>query len=1013
MSTGSSGLAVRRGPFPWLRDARIRAKVAGILVIPLVAVLVLASVRLIEVRGRATDAGRVADLTKLGTDLSGLSRLLHQERMAAAAFLATSEAPRDTYRDAVAATDAQARKFRADRADLQEVPARVRDRLQLIQDRLGALDDLRGSVTARKDVTLATAVQQYSDVLHGLSDYDETVSQIAEPGTVADGLRALAAFTRIEEAAADQEAASYVVRVTGQLTAVWQQDLIGAQAARQEALDDFRMIATTEQSGQVESALADAAVAKADGTVTRLTGPGAVSAEDLTKTYAQVLDLLRNTETGLEAGVVKIAEDDSNATSRRSTLEFVVVLLILMAAIGLAVYLGRNLHLSLRMLREGALAVAHRDLPDAVSRLQDVDSLGEGGVDRIVAQTRDPIRLPDRDEFGQVAEAFNMVHREAIRVAAEQAALRTSVSAMFLSLARRSQALVDRMIGELDQIERTEEDPKRLARLFDLDHLATRMRRNDENLLVLAGADVGSPRREDALLVDVLRASQSEVELYHRVEFGATDTDVSVAAAAVNDVVRLIAELLDNATRFSPPTTVVMAQGRRAGDQAIVQVEDRGLGITPEQLEVINRRLAEPTEVDVAAFRLMGFAVIARLAARHGIGVRLLPHREGGTIAEISLPAEITVVPGGSSVAPGRAASWTRPGPAPQQTGSIERAPEVRPPIRSAPAPTPTMPRWASMELAPPTDLDLRPTPDRPPLPTRVPKPDAPVELPSAPLFEPVSGAHSGAHSAPVSAQPYPVQPVASSPLIARPVSSQPGSTRPVSAQPVSARPISAMPVSAHPVSAQPAARPVSAQPAARPVSAQPAAARPVSAQPNGSRPIPTQPNGNRPVSAQPTAGPSAPNGSIHVEMQHNWFEADAPAAPGTPDMRGMPTAGYAPAPVVLVPEPTPKAGPVPKPREAAEDRWRTAADEGWHRAMAAAAPKDAGITDSGLPKRIPQAQLVPGGVQETPRAQNRRSPDDVRGLLSAYTRGVQRGRTDGVAESAAVVPQAPKENEQ
>ena len=159
-----------------------------------------------------------------------------------------------------------------------------------------------------------------------------------------------------------------------------------------------------------------------------------------------------------------------------------------------------------------------------------------------------------------MARAFNMVHREAVRVAAEQAVLRTSVSAMFLNLARRSQTLVDRMIGQLDGIERGEEDPKRLAELFRLDHLATRMRRNDENLLVLAGADTSPPRREDALLIDVLRAAQSEIEHYDRIEFGTVDNDVSVAAAAVNDVVRLLAELLDNATRFSPPDAAVVRQ---------------------------------------------------------------------------------------------------------------------------------------------------------------------------------------------------------------------------------------------------------------------------------------------------------------------------------------------------------------------------------------------------------------------------------------------------------------------
>ncbi|WP_232344041.1 sensor histidine kinase [Actinoplanes awajinensis] len=1004
-----------------MRDASVRAKLAGLLIIPLVAVLVLASVRLADVRGRATDAARVADLTQLGTDLSGLTLLLHRERMAAAVFLTSSKASAEPLKSASAAVDGQVRLFREHRGEITDVPVRVRDRLQLIQDELGELAAIRTSVSARDDMTVASAIQQYGKILDGLSDYDDAVSQVADPGPVADGLRALAAFSRIESAAGDQEAAAYVVRATGSLTAAWQQELIGTQTSRQDALDDFRQIATVDQVGLIEATLANAAVARADGLVTRLTGPSPVTTTDLIKTYAEVLSLFRSAETQLETEVVQVAEDESKASTQRATLEFVVVLLVLLGAIGLAFYIGRNLHLSLRRLREGALLVAHRDLPEAVSQLQDVESLGEGGVDRIIAQTRDPIRLAERDEFGQVAEAFNMVHREAIRVAAEQAALRTSVSAMFLSLARRSQALVDRMIGELDQIERTEEDPKRLAKLFDLDHLATRMRRNDENLLVLAGADVGAPRREDALLIDALRAAQSEVEMYHRIEFGAIDTDVSVTAAAVNDVVRLIAELLDNATRFSPPTTVVMAHGRRSGDHAVVQVEDHGLGVSSEQLELINRRLAEPTEVDVSAFRLMGFAVIARLAARHGIEVRLLPSREGGTIAEITLPPDIVALPG-APAAPGRAASWTRPGPAPQTTAGPDRPAEVRPPIRSAPAPSQAMPRWAQMVVGPQDDLDLKPTPDRPPLPTRVPKPTTP-ELPSAPLFVPASSA------APVSAAPVSAAPVSAQPLTARPISAQPLVARPISAQPVSARPFSAPPVSA-PGSA-PGSAPVSAQPAYRrdaPVSAQPAFPRdapltaPRTAPLAAPRTAPQvgMPTAGGPVNGHAMAAPSAPiEAPIQVEMQHGWFEPEVEA----PTLRGMPTAGYAPAPVSAAPgsappqrpaaAPTTEGHAVPRPRTAPEDRWRTAADEGWHRAMAAAAPVDAGITRTGLPKRIPQAQLIPGGVQEAPRAQNRRSPDDVRGLLSAYTRGVQRGRTDGVADSAAVAPQAPKENEQ
>ncbi|MBG0563319.1 sensor histidine kinase [Actinoplanes aureus] len=957
MSTGSSTLAARRGGFPRLRDARIRAKLAGLLFLPLAAVVGLAAVRLVDVGERASDAGQVADLAELGSDLSNLTRLVHDERMAALAYLGSPDTAATGFREAVKSVDAQVRVFRTSRAEITEVPSRVDDRLAGIDRELTALAETRAGINERNGLAATDVAERYSKTLAGLGGYEATLSQIAEPGDVADHLRAVAAFTKAEAAAAEQAAETYVARVTGDAGAERQRALIALQAVRADALTDFRSIARPQQVALVDSAFGDETLTEADGLVARLTGPAAASPADITALFTDVIELFRGVERQLEAQAVTAAEDGSTSSSQRATLEFVVVLLILIAALAMAFYLGRSLHLSVRRLREGALAVANRDLPDAVHRLQDAENLGDGGVDRIVAQTRDPIPVTESDEFGQVAEAFNMVHREAIRVAAEQAALRTSVSTMFLSLARRSQSLVDRMIGELDQIERLEEDPKRLARLFELDHLATRMRRNDENLLVLAGAEVGAPRREDALLIDALRAAQSEVELYHRIEFGTADTDVLVAAAAVNDVVRLIAELLDNATRFSPPNTVVVAHGGRSGDHAMVQVEDRGLGISADQMELINRRLAEPAQVDVSAFRLMGFAVIARLAARHGIGVELRPGYDGGTIAEVRIPADIVVMPG-APPAPVRAASWTRPGPPPQIATGAPRIPEPRPPIRSAPAEAPARPpiRPLLQPVAPPADLDLRPTPDRPPLPSRSPKP---VETPDR---------------APLAARsPSPVE----TPLPTR----------------------SPMPVET----------------------------------PAGV----TAPGWGAAMAALPSLPEVPPQAvPIQVEMQHSWFEGgDTPA-----DQWGMPTAGYAPppdrAPAVSVsavpassppvaqrspappppPAPAPAAGEhngVPKPRTSNEDRWRTAADEGWNRAMAAAAPRDGGITRSGLPKRVPQAQLVPGGVQSPQRAQNRRSPDEVRGLLSAYHRGVQRGRTDGVADTAAAAPRFPKESEQ
>ncbi|MEU4621669.1 nitrate- and nitrite sensing domain-containing protein [Actinoplanes sp. NPDC023801] len=900
MSTGSSALAARRGSFRSPRKARLRSRLAGMLILPLVAVAVVSSMRLLEVGEESSDAERVAQLAELGTDLSALNRLLHDERMAAIQFLGAPNSAETGFREASKAVDAQVERYRTERAAITSIPERVEIRLTAVDGQLNGLSELRTTVAARGGGALPDVAQRYSALLAGLNGYEDLLSQVAERGEVADSLRAVAAFSELESAASEQAALAYVTRATGDLSAGRQRELISAQVTRARALTDFRAVATRDQVALIDTIMADETVARADQVTAGLSGPSAAAPDQVVEAFAGLGLMLRDAERQLESRAVSLAEDERTTTTRLATIEFIVVLVVLIATVTIAFYLGRSLLLSVRRLREGALAVASRDLPEAVSLLQDVESLGDGGVERIVAHSRDPIEVVDRDEFGEVAEAFNMVHREAIRVAAEQAALRISLSTMFLSLARRSQSLVDRMIGELDQIERMEEDPKRLARLFELDHLATRMRRNDENLLVLAGAEVGTPRREDALLIDALRAAQSEVELYHRIEIGTIDTDVLIAAAAVNDVVRLIAELLDNATRFSAPDTVVMAHGGRNGDHAVVRIEDRGLGISAEQLETLNRKLSEPTEVDASAFRLMGVAVVGRLASRHNIRVQLRPGPDGGIVAEVTLPAGVVVMPGASSAPPPRAASWTRPGPPPQLPIGSPRSVDARPAVRTALPPVPRQPVRAPQVGVPMSELDLKPTPDRPRLPTRVPKP--------------------------------------------------------VDTEPVAATP-----------PAPPAPVPAPTSPAAEPVPAQ-----------------------------------------IRMEMQHSWFPDESEPT----DIHGMPTAGYAPppTPVTVAVQPPPS---VPKPRQNDEDRWRTSADEGWHRAMAASDPKDAGITRSGLPKRIPQAQLVPGGVETTPRQLHRRNADEVRGLLSAYHRGVQRGRTDGVAETAAAATQAPKEKEQ
>jgi signal transduction histidine kinase len=1049
----AAGAGASKRSFWRLRDARIRSKLALILFVPLVAVLALATVRLIDVGTRAYDASQVEELTKLSANVSELTQYMHNERMAAGAYLASPASDPKPYNLAIQQTDTRIQAYAASRRAIGDPPPAVQDRLNRIDDHLRTMDATRQKVLDRDEIAVSEAVLRYSVVITDLVGYGDVLSQFAGDGSVADGLRALSAFTRAKAGTSEQEATAYAAEVSGDVSDEQRSALIATQTSQQEALLAFSLVASPVQRSLVDSTVTGDAVNLADDVSTRLSRGEQVDPLDVIRAFGAVVDLMRWAEQRLEEQSIDAASAESDSVTRQATMEAVLVLLVLIIAIALAVVLARSLNLSLRRLREGALAVANRELPDAVARLRDVRNLGDGGADDIVRQVRDPIQLANRDEVGQVAQAFNVVHREAVRIAAEQAALRTSVSAMFLNLARRSQSLVDRMIGELDQIERGEEDPKRLAQLFELDHLATRMRRNDENLLVLAGADSSAPRREDALLVDALRAAQSEVELYNRIEFGTVDADISIAALAVNDVVRLIAELLDNATRFSPPNTIVVADGRRIRDYVVIQVEDRGLGMSEDQMDVLNRRLAEPPSVDVAAFRLMGLAVVGRLASRYGIRVELRANMEGGTVAQVVLPSSIVVLPSRPIDPPHRggrvpqldsgpsggwpdpmanrlgAATATLPAIAPEpwqlpapQHPSLPLMPSQRPSSPTSPT-SPTSPVSSPQPSLPRRGDFPGTTTGRPPLPTRVAQP---VE--TAPAAE--SGSALGS---PTVAYPT-LQPASPDVQVAVGFVAPDGTKIPPPARPVSPHPsgwgaaLAAMP------------------------------------------PPPPPP-------PAPTPAEERAEAPIFLQMQASWFKGRDAARP---DDWGMPTAGYAPPPspqpqsngaaaTAAAPATAPAAAPasapsaaslrrssvptvggpsgfgaderaansavagrsgqngarpayagsdtggsqsVPWSRSSAEDRWRTAADEGWQRAMAAAEPADAGTTRSGLPKRVPQAQLVPGGVQTDPHNQNRRSPDEVRGLLSAYHRGVQRGRTAGSAEAAAGAP-APKENEQ
>jgi signal transduction histidine kinase len=309
----------------------------------------------------------------------------------------------------------------------------------------------------------------------------------------------------------------------------------------------------------------------------------------------------------------------------------VVVLVVLVLAVVITTMVGRSMVRPLRRLQAGALDVAERRLPAALAQSQ----AGEE-----ISLDVEPINVTSTDEIGGVARAFDQVHREALRLARSEAGLRTQVNSIFVNLSRRSQSLVTRQIRLIDDLEQGEQDPERLSSLFQMDHLATRMRRNSENLLVLAGHEETRRWNDPLPLVDVLRASLSEIEHYERITLN-VQPGIVVRGQAVSDLVHLTAELAENATSFSAVDTPVTIAGHLLGSGgALLEITDQGVGMGSEEMAHANWRLDNPPVVDVAVSRRMGLFVVARLAARHGIRVRLRSAGPVGLVALVWLPDE-------------------------------------------------------------------------------------------------------------------------------------------------------------------------------------------------------------------------------------------------------------------------------------------------------------------------------------------------------------------------------------
>jgi HAMP domain-containing protein len=410
-------------------------------------------------------------------------------------------------------------------------------------------------------------------------------------------------------------------------------------------------------------------------------------------------------------GAVQRVVDDTAATLESEALRDVLwygfgVAFLVLVVLALAWVMIRSVNRSLRSLTEAARDVADVQLPQMVETLQ-------RGGDPGGAHEIQPIAVSSNDEIGELARAFNTIQETTVRVAEQQAGLlRKGIGDLYVNLARRNQSLLDRQISLLDMLESRAEDPDQLGSLFELDHLATRMRRNAESLLVLSGAGQARQWSEAIPILDVVRAASAEIADFARVTFVGFEGDVAIAGNAVADVTHILAELLENATSFSPPGTAVVVAGMLTERRFVVSITDEGIGMDEDRLAVANRLLQSPPPPGLSLSRTLGLHVVAHLARRYNIRVQLRRAAVGGVSAIVALPAAVLARLSEPEPAPAPAPTLTHTPSPLVDLPSFTWDPAVAPPPDGPPIDVPGDPftadlgSWDPVEIVEPLGAD-------------------------------------------------------------------------------------------------------------------------------------------------------------------------------------------------------------------------------------------------------------------------------------------------------------------
>jgi signal transduction histidine kinase len=876
-----------------LQNWRVPSRLIALIVLPTVAGMIFAGLRVGVAAGNAATFGRVEQLAALGQQVTGLAQAMENERDSTATFIAADRPASGLaalHRTYVATNAMAARVTTLANGIGSAFPAQTRAAAAAVTARTADLPDLRSYASAGL-APPSVVINDYSLAMTDLFTLDDDIAQEGGNAALIGTVRALGSLSRMKDQASQQRAILATAFAAGQFEPGVLNDLTAAQAQQASDLASFDISATLGESQSFNDAVAGPQVDQAQTIEQRATvtgqnggpldpGTGQQWYTDMSATIAK----MRMAEQQLAGSIVAQARALHQGAARSAELTAIAALAVLLIVLLATVIIARSMVRPLRTLKAGALEIAEVRLPGEVRKLSEAG----GGTPNAEVE---PIGVHSTDEIGQVARAFDQVHREALRLAADEATLRGSVSAMFVSLSRRSQSLLERLLRLIDSLELGEEDPERLSNLFRMDHLATRMRRNSENLLVLAGHE--TPRRQSGpvSLVDVLRASVSEIEQYERVTLN-VQPGIALIGNAVTDTVHLLAELLENATMFSAKSTQVSVSAHSLSDGAVlVGVADNGMGMSGEQLMQLNWRLENPPIADVAVSRHMGLFAVAHLAARHGIKVGLQKPATGGITAHVLLPDTLTAQDMSPSAwapttaaAPQRAVSrggnfsqaQAPQAQAPQLSVPQARMPQARAAQAQAQLPQPRVPQVqvpqarAALAAPPPT------------MPTVVPEAPGPQPGAALPIFDSVEsdwfrarGRRLPRHEAPP-------------------------------------------------------------------------------AQPSGMR----QSTGRQSTGQQPAVQPTT------VQM---------------PAVRP----GYA--------EPA---------TQSVTRQWSSPGDDGWRAAEAVLAPATGGITGAGLPRRTPQANLVPGtaGERTARPAKPAESAEMARNRLAGFQRGSRRART-------AVVP--------